>query len=120
MRLDTERMYNVGPGFLSGFYVNYLHGLDFICRNFINKDTKVLELGCYNGISSEIFTEYSDLVTCVDIILQPKMEQLLNRTAIKFVLEDSINFLNSIEVGDFDFIYIDSSHAYENTIREIQ
>jgi SAM-dependent methyltransferase len=130
MNLKTERMYHAGVRrpengsgfgdlFQDGFYLNYLHGLDFLCRKHINKETKVLELGCFYGASSELFSTYSDNVTCVDIEKYHEMTDVLNRTKIKFHQKDSIEFLKNISIGDYDIIYIDTTHDFGRTKEEI-
>jgi hypothetical protein len=131
IELDTERMCHAGrprppkgSGFggiyEQGFYINFLHGLDFLCRNHIKKDTRVLELGCFYGASSELFSFYSDDVTCVDVEYYPEMQDATQRCGIKFFKQDSNSFLQSIEQGSFDFIYIDTTHGFSDTLTEIK
>jgi hypothetical protein len=131
MDLEKERMYYAGSelpldgkGFgglyQDGFYINYLHGLDFLCRKHINKETKVLELGSFNGVSSELFSKYSNHVTSVDIELYPEMEKVIKRCGINFVQNNSISYLNSIVVGMYDLIYLDTTHGYYDTLNELK
>lgn len=128
--LCKERMYYAGKelpkngegfgGLLQdGFYINYLHGIDFICRKYINKKTRVLELGCFNGVSSELFSEYTDYLTCVDIELYPEMQKVLDRTNIKFCKDNAIEFLEKMNYDQYDFIYIDDDHSYSHIKKEI-
>jgi len=130
MDLTLERMYHVGQprplkgqGFggiyENGYYINYLHGLDFFCRKHIQKNTKVLELGCFYGASSELFREYSDFVTSVDLVLHKEMEEVINRCGINFIKSDSIEFLENINIGEYDVIYIDTTHDFGRTKNEI-
>lgn len=113
---------HLGKGFgglyQEGFYVNYLHGLDYLCRRHIKKNTKILELGCFYGASSKLFREYSNDVTCVDLVLYPEMEDLIKSYDIKFYKSNSVSFLNEITIGQYDLIYIDTSHDYEQTRSE--
>jgi len=131
MNLKLERMYYSGKSrptdgtgfgglFQQGFYINYLHGLDFLCRKHVTKATRVLELGCFYGASSELFREYSDDVTCIDIELFSEMDLLLKRTKIKFHKESSLVFLPNALVGEYDLIYIDTSHDFGQTKKEIE
>lgn len=130
MKLETERMCHAGSdkpedghGFGSllqdGFYLNYLHGLNYLCKKYITKNTKILELGCFYGVSSELFSEYSNFVTCVDIQKYKYIQYLIDNNKINFIQSDSINFLKSINNNDFDFIYIDTTHDYGRTKEEI-
>ncbi len=113
-----------GEGFGSlyqqGFHINYLHGLDFLCRTHIKKDTKILELGCFYGASSLLFSKYSDFVTCVDIEFFPEMKEIVNSTRINFIQENSITYLQTINEGQYDFVYIDTSHDLYTTQEEIK
>jgi len=107
-----------GPIFEQGYYVNYLHGLDHLCRRFIKKNTRVLELGCFYGASSELFSEYSDHVTCVDLEFYPEMQEVVNRKNIKFFKNDSTTYLSQLEKNSYDFVYIDTSHDFGQVKKE--
>lgn len=130
MDLLTERMSHAGhprpekgKGFggllQNGFYINYLHGLDFLCREHLKPDMKVLELGCFYGSSSELFSEYSNNVTCVDIEYYDEMKSVVEKKKLTFYKSDSIEFLKSINKGEYDLIYIDTTHDFGRTREEI-
>jgi SAM-dependent methyltransferase len=130
MNLETERMCHAGQTFPAegkkfgslfqqGFYINYLHGLNFLCKKHISKDTNILELGCFYGTSSRLFYEHSNNLTCVDIELYSEMQNLINSSNIKFYKQDSTEFLKNINVGQYDLIYIDTTHDYGKTKQEI-
>lgn len=130
MNLSTERMWYAGQPrpegkgfgaiFENGYYVNYLHGLNFLCRKYISKQTRVLELGCFYGASSELFSEYSDHVTSVDIEFYPEMQAIVDRKKINFFKEDSVSFLSKLQKNSFDFVYIDTSHDFGQVKKEVQ
>lgn len=131
MNLKTERMSiagqvrpESGQGFggllQDGFYINYLHGLDYLCRRHVKKNTRILELGCFYGASAELFSEYSDFVTCVDIELYPDMETLIKNKNINFVKSDSIEYLKNTNYNQYDLIYIDTTHDFNRTVEEIK
>jgi hypothetical protein len=131
INLTTERMCHAGSpvpkegdGFgellQNGFYVNYLHGLNYLCKKYVTKNTKMLELGCFYGVSSSLFAEYSNDVTCVDIMLYPEMQKVIENTKINFHKSDSIEFLNSCADETYDLIYIDTTHDYGRTKKEIK
>lgn len=130
MDLTTERMSYAGQprpiqgqGFGSllqdGYYINYLHGLDYLCRKYVKSDTRVLELGCFYGASAELFREYSNFVTCVDIVLYPDMANLIQDKGIQFIKSDSIEYLQNINNNQYDIIYIDTTHDFGRTKEEI-
>lgn len=129
--LETERMWyegrdlpkkgeGFGAIFENGFYVNYLHGLDFLCRRHLKENAKLLELGCFNGISTRLFNYYTRDITTVDIQLFKEMEKLLLYCPnIKFVQQDSIEYLRGVSDDSFDMIYIDTTHDYGRTKEEL-
>lgn len=130
MNLETERMCHAGHprpeegkgfgGILEdGFYINYLHGLDYLCRKYITKNMSILELGSFYGSSSELFSEYSNNVTCVDIQYYPEMAEVVERKKISFVQADSVEFLKNIDYGSYDLIYIDTTHELYRSTEEI-
>lgn len=129
MELKTERMSYAGQprpvtgeGFGSllqdGFYINYLHGLDYLCRKYVQKNTRILELGSFYGASAELFREYSNFVTCVDITLYPDMSKLIKNKGIQFIESDSIEYLKNIKNNEYDLIYIDTTHDFGRTKEE--
>ena len=119
MNLKTERMAGAGSAFLSGFYINYLHGVELICKKYVGKDTRVLELGSFNGISTELFSKHSNFVTAVDVTLRDELREVVERCGVGFHQADSIAFLESLERGKYDLIYIDTTHDWR-TKREIE
>lgn len=130
MDLTTERMSyagqprpKVGSGFggilENGFYINYLHGLDYLCRKYVGKNTKVLELGSFYGSSAELFCEYTNELTCVDIVLYPEMNNVIQKNNITFVQSDSIEYLKNIDSNKYDLIYIDTTHDFGRTKEEL-
>jgi len=131
MDLEIERMCHAGfppppkgQGFgglyQNGYYINYLHGLNYLCKNHIKQNTRVLEIGCFYGVSSRLFREYSDFVTCVDMVYYEEMKSVVEQFDITFYQQDSNTFLNNIEKGSYDFIYIDTTHGYHDTLTEIK
>jgi spermidine synthase len=71
-------------------------------------------------VSTRLFNQYTKDVTTVDIELSKEMKKLLLYFPnIKFVQEDSIEYLNSIPNQSFDVIYIDTTHDYGRTREEL-
>lgn len=55
--------------------------------------------------------------TVISILSVYKSE--IEAGAVEIVVDTSFNFLNNMPDKHFDFIYYDSSHKYEDTIREL-
>ena len=130
MNLETERMSVAGQPkpengkgfggiFENGFYINYLHGLDFLCRKYVKSDTRILELGCFYGVSTELFCKYSQNITCVDVERYNYIDVLIEKYNINFINSDSIDFLKELKHNSYDLIYIDTTHDYTRTKQEI-
>lgn len=109
-----------GGLYQNGFYVNYLHGLDHLCKEHVGPNTRVLEIGCFYGASSLLFRSYSNFVTCVDVVYYEQMKNVVKQSDITFVQKDSVAFLQGMEKGSYDFIYIDTTHGFHDTLTEIR
>jgi SAM-dependent methyltransferase len=122
--LKTERMKGKGPGgypLFNGFQPNYLFGLDDLCKKFIKRGMRVLEIGCNRGVSTNLFCEYAYKVTAVDKKLNPEMEELLDvRANLSFVESFSHDYLKSMPADLFDLIYLDGHHGYETVMEELE
>ena len=57
-----------------------------------------------------------DTVTNILTVYKKEIEQGI----VEVVVDYSENFLGTVNDGYFDFIYIDSSHKYENTLSELR
>ena len=110
MKLDTERMTGFGAYRVDGYDVNYLFGLRDLCEDFLSNESHVLELGCNDGVSTRLFSEYANEVTAVDINLTKKFKSLLNDSVnIKFHHLDFDLFFKK-NTNNYDLIYLDGPH----------
>jgi len=113
MRLDIERMSGYGSYQIDGYQVNYLFGLNDICKKFINFDSLVLELGSNDGVSTSLFSKYAKKVIAVDMVMTDKLYSLLSDTNnIEFYKMSFIEFYEKYNNEKYDLIYIDGSHEY--------
>lgn len=119
MRLDVERMEGYGDYTVDNYRVNYLFGLNDICHKYIKNNFTILELGVNNGVSTQLFCNYSKNVSGVDIKKTDRFENmLLNNKNLKFYNMSFVDFFN-INTEKYDFIYIDGSHKYEDVKSDI-
>lgn len=118
--LNTKRMDNDDNEFHLGVRANYLYGLDDFCKKFINKNSKVLELGSNNGVSTSLFAYYASEVVAVDLFKSIKLEKILQQYQnIKFIQGDIHYIVPTLENNYFDVVYIDADHYITSVIRDI-
>jgi len=117
---------------------NNLNGLlDFV--NFYNlQDKEIIEIGCYLGVSTELFAMFSKKVTSIDLwgsdlsynggecpqsywpIIENKARTRLqpykNTTLVK---SSSTEYSKNVNDNSIDLIYIDGNHSYESVTGDI-
>lgn len=112
-----------------------------LLRPFLREDLVGVEIGVYKGGFGEFLLGHckklylvdpwyragafwpteipndSRVSTVIDILTTYKSE--IDSGRVEVVVDYSERFFRSISDNYFDFIYLDSSHKYENTLREI-
>jgi predicted O-methyltransferase YrrM len=123
---------------------NYVRGLYDLIKDFLNKDTEMAEIGCYRGVSTELFAKHCKKIYAIDpwdLVCDGKY---VNVTRAKRKLPKQIdamnNFLNmasdydnivpikgfSYEVTDqfadesLDFVYVDGHHSYRACLEDVK
>jgi len=115
--LQTERM--SGAGSCGG--INYLKGLDDLCKFFkLDKSKKVLELGVNIGVSTSLFAFYAKEVVGVDVIKTNEFEDVINTYANVSLKHGSVaDMVPTLPDKYFDLIYVDANHHYEHVKHDI-
>jgi|688.fasta_scaffold08789_21 predicted O-methyltransferase YrrM len=101
---------------------NLLHGLyDLVCDN-ITKDSTIVEIGSYSGISSELFALFCNKLYCVDIWegFSAPAEKTFDELIIKYnnIVKIKLNSSNAAKIFQnhfIDLVYIDAEHSYHAT-----
>jgi len=115
MNLKVERMSGFGEYLIDGYQVNYLFGLNDICEKYITKESIVLELGSNDGVSTKLFAAHAKKVVAVDMVLTQKMKKVLDECEnIVFFNTNFCDFFKNHNTENYDLIYIDGSHLYQD------
>jgi predicted O-methyltransferase YrrM len=91
--------------------VNYLYGLDDLCKEYVKPDFTVLELGTHNGVSTELFASYAKKVVGVDWLYQEPMLEVVNRNPNIEFHNKTFEKWSLSNKDKFDLIYIDGDHS---------
>jgi predicted O-methyltransferase YrrM len=126
--LETPRMY-----YCELFPQNSLKGLYDLIQEHITPETKMVEVGSFSGVSSELFALHCKEINCVDRweeyheINSPEIiegerrfdELMVKYSNIKKIKLSSEEASNMFENESLDFVYIDAAHDYENVKKDI-
>lgn len=119
--LDTERMKGFGSYNIDGFEVNYLYGLNDLCEKYIKNNFTILELGSNEGVSTSLFSFFAEKVVCVDINKNPSITEVISKyDNIIFHNTSFETFLENDNNNQYDLIYIDGGHSFEDVNKDIE
>ena len=120
LNLAKERMANQGPTKYDNCEVNYLYGLDELCKQFILPTYDMLELGVNDGVSTELFSYYAQSITAIDRKSSSALMRVLReRENIHFLKMDFDEFWKT-NTKKFDLIYIDGCHKFTSVCTDIK
>lgn len=103
---------------------NWINSLAYFLS--LTRPKRILEIGSFKGVSTEVFCQFADSVTAVDPFVDPEIEQIfLERMKpyegiIKTVKGLSPEALKDMPDGSFDMCYIDGNHNTEAVISDIK
>ena len=111
-----------------------------IISNALGRDSKGAEIGVYKGGFGEFLLPHCRHLFLVDpwYRLKPQwnvavenstVDALINilnvyredihRRRVSVIVDFGVEFLLSLEAGELDWVYLDASHSYEDTVREL-
>lgn len=114
---------------------NTTKGLYDLITKYVNKDSTIVELGSFSGISSELFALHCGKLYCVDpwlpyqeIMDVDKMsnaesnfnDMMKNYDNITKYKMTSLEASSMFENLSLDMVYIDNDHSSENVEKEIK
>jgi hypothetical protein len=117
---------------------NNLYGLfDFIKHHDL-KNKKMIEIGCYLGISTELFAMFCKEITSIDlwgmdetydggenpkeywpIIEKQARDRLSKYTNVTLIKDNSLNASKNFENELLDLVYLDGNHSYDGVINDV-
>ena len=125
--LETPRMYYTPLISDEHGYANTTNGLIEMVQEHVDENDLVVEVGCFSGVSSQVFALNCKELHCIDPYSWPAvfeaekmfvsmMTEYPNIKKIKLTsVEASKTFLDS----SVDFVYIDADHTYSAVIEDI-
>lgn len=108
------------PEFIRYSVANAFDNFKKIMEQLKPKPKRVLEIGTHFGISSAIFASFCDYVYTIDIENLPGQTDIVwglfnVRHKIKYIVRKNRDEIKKvIPLLDFDFVFIDGEHDYEN------
>lgn len=114
------------------FRYNQLKGLKMLIDDYVNKETTIVELGSFGGVSSELFALHCKKIYCVDLwdpyweitdsqrieFAEFSFDKMISRYSnITKMKKSSVDASKEFEDGSIDLVYIDAAHDY-NSVRE--
>lgn len=118
--------------------INSLIGLKMMIDEIVKPDFKMVEVGCFAGISSELFAKFCKEIICIDIwdtedpayaeiekenlakafeMFQIMAEEYPN---LSFIREFSTIAATYFDIKTLDMVYIDANHAKEKVKEDIR
>jgi hypothetical protein len=124
--LQRLRIGHVNGNFqINEFKVNRLYGLNDLLKEISpSKNLITVEIGSYEGVSSELISKYCKKLYCVDLFCEDVYsarfdivkERCKNIIKIK---SDSVKAAGDFPDAFFDLVYIDASHLFDDVVADI-
>jgi len=98
----------------------HLHGLVDFCIENIGRDCTVLELGCFQGASTRVFSQFCKKVITVDINFNLINKESMPKN-VDYIQCSSLNLSKILESEKifYDVLYIDTVHTEDHCLKEL-
>lgn len=96
-----------------------LHGLIDFCFDNVGEEDTVLELGCFHGASTSIFSHFAKKVISVDLNFSNISGDFLEKHENVSFLKMSSLDLHTQKIP-YDLLYIDTVHQYSHCYKELE
>ena len=103
---------------------NYISTLVYFLS--LLRPKSIIEIGCYRGISTEVFCILADKVTVVDPFIFPDAKEEFHKRMEPYkdkltIIEGySPDALKELPDGSFDMCYIDGDHNFQAVLKDIE
>ena len=118
--IDLDFGHNLARGGGKGL-PKHLHGLVDFCDDHIMPNHTVLELGCFEGASTKVFSHFASRVITVDINFN-RVDKASMGENVEFIQCSSLNVFEILEAKqiEYDVLYIDTVHSEQHCIKELE
>lgn len=118
---------------------NSVKGLYELVKKYVTPDTKVVEIGSFQGVSTMLFAKFANLVysvDCYDYVVPPTgripshdqlfvdaeklfIERTKDISNIVKIKKSSVEAAKDFEDASIDFVYVDAEHDYNSVKTDI-
>ena len=125
---------------------NYVKGLYDLVKDYVNENTVMAEIGCYRGVSTELFALHCKKIFAIDpwdLVLEGKYVNVSRATAklprqleAQRVFNERVSSYNNVETirgwsydsdiynkfedNSLDMIYIDGHHTFDAGLEDVR
>ena len=123
---------------------NYVHGLYDLIKDFVNEDTVMAEIGCYRGVSTELFAMHCKRIYAIDpwdLVCDGKYVNVTRATKkmpqqleaqrtflvramsydnIEPIRDFSYNAYEKFKAESLDMVYVDGHHSYRACLEDVR
>ncbi len=113
-------------------HIGSVSGLYDLCREILKPDFTMVEVGCFAGVSSDLFSRFVETLYCVDCwadaapgncvpVVSEMMFDLMaeDHPNIRKIKAFSLEAATKFEDGSLDCVYIDANHDYPQCKEDI-
>lgn len=98
----------------------HLHGLVDFCIENVVRNCTILELGCFQGASTRVFSQFCKKVITVDVNFNLVNKKSMPQN-VDYIQSSSLNLAKILESEKifYDVLYIDTVHTEDHCSKEL-